>query len=741
MLILVFIVIITVTMSRLRKIRGNVAKDYRKTDPFYSRESDKYSNPVPSREYIMQCLDEMGQAVSLRKLIDLFEIKDEDQQEALRRRLIAMERDAQVMRNRRGNYALVDQLDLIRGRVIGHKDGYGFLVPDQGGEDIYLTPYQMRSLFHGDVVLARQSTSSRGRSEGIVVEVLERNTHQVVGRYFVEGNASFVQPYNKKINQDIIIPAGEADDAKPGQYVVAEILTQPSTRRQATGRIVEILGDHLSPGMEIEVSIRSHNLPHQWSKELQKEIASWKNEVSEADKQDRVDIRKLPLVTIDGEDAKDFDDAVYCEPVAKGEWRLIVAIADVGHYVKPNTALDMEAESRGTSVYFPGRVIPMLPELLSNELCSLKPQVDRLAMVCDMVIDAEGKLSRYKFYEAVIRSWARLTYTQVSDLITGKNKTANALLPHLLNLYKLYKQLHYQRENRGALSFDRIETRIVFGKNKKIKEIVPVIRNDAHRIIEECMLIANTAAAKFLGKAKIPFLYRVHEGPNPEKLNNLRDFLKGIGLRLGGGDNPSSNDYAKLLKRIEGRNDAHLIETVLLRSLMQAVYSPENTGHFGLAYDVYTHFTSPIRRYPDLLTHRALRHTIQGKKKQNFYYDLPKMIQFGEHTSMTERRADDATQEAVTWLKCHYMQDKLGQVFTGVITGVTGFGVFVELENIYVEGLVHITSLKNDYYQHDPIKHYLKGKRTNTIYRLGDPIRVLVARVNLDDRQIDFELA
>jgi len=448
------------------------------------------------------------------------------------------------------------------------------------------------------------------------------------------------------------------------------------------------------------------------------------------------------LVTIDGEDAKDFDDAVYCQPKTNGHARLVVAIADVSHYVAVNSALDQEALKRGNSVYFPGRVIPMLPEVLSNELCSLKPQVDRLCMVCDMEINQGGELVSYTFYDAVMRSRARLTYDDVAAMLSGQKKTQPALLPHLQALHAVYKKLEAQRATRGALDFETTETRIVFGKNKKIKEIVPVQRNEAHRLIEECMLVANVATAQFLEKNKVPALYRVHVGPNPEKMKNLLDFLKSQGLRLSGGNTPTPLDFSKLLKRISGRPDARLIQTVLLRSLMQAVYTPVNNGHFGLAYEVYTHFTSPIRRYPDLLVHRAIRHLIRkGKKKTPFLYDEVAMAQFGEHCSITERRADEATRDVVDFLKCYYIQDKVGQEFDGIITSVTGFGVFVELNNIYVEGLVHITALKNDYYHFEAAKHMLIGKRTNSSYRLGDPIRVLIARVDLDQREIDLELA
>lgn len=718
-------------------------KDYKKLDPFYTREIEKYAHPLPSREFILQCLDEIGQPIDSEKLLELFGLHDETQQETFKFRLRAMERDGQLMRNRRGKYARVDQLDLIRGRVLGHRDGFGFLIPDDGSQDLYLSPFQMRSLFPKDVVLARVShTGTRGKREAIVVEILERNTTQIVGRFFKEGNIAFVQPTHKQMTQDIVIPVGEEHQAKPGQYVCVEILLQPTTRRQATGRVTEILGDHLTPGLEIEVAIRSHGLPYQWPNAVMDQIKDWQPLIQEKSFADRQDIRHLPLVTIDGEDAKDFDDAVFCEPKPKGGWRLIVAIADVGHYVLPDTALDKEALNRGNSVYFPDRVIPMLPEILSNELCSLKPQVNRLCLVCEAQISKEGKLTRYHFYEAVMFSHARLTYNQVTAILEDKKKIQPSLLPHLHALHDLYTILHQQRQHRGALDFETVETRIIFSKNKKIKAIVPVQRTVAHKMIEECMLIANVAAAKFLKKHKIPILFRVHEGPNPEKMSNLHDFLKSVGLRLGGGNTPSPHDYYKLLTRIEKRPDAHLIQTVLLRSLLQAIYSPDSTmGHFGLAYESYTHFTSPIRRYPDLLVHRIIHHILRGGSKKTAHYPYDQMQTLGEHCSVTERRADDATRDAIDWLKCDYMRDKLGDIFEGIISGVTGFGVFVELQNIYIEGLLHISALKDDYYHFEPIHHTLKGKRTGATYRLGDRIKVMVARVNLEQKEIDLELA
>ncbi len=717
-------------------------KSKRSRDPFYDREAEKYEKPIPSREFIIQYLEEKDRPVTRENLIKALDLKSDEEQEALRRRLIAMERDGQIMGNRRGSYGLVDKLDLIKGRVLGHKDGFGFLVPEEGGGDIFLTPRQMRTVFPGDRVLVRVTgTDRRGRREGMIVEVLEHNTEQIVGRFFIQGGIAFVSPDNKNITQDVIIPPGEEHQATHGQVVVAQIIVQPSIRRQPLGRVVEILGDHMAPGLEIEVAIRAYGLPYQWPEAVLADIAKLDASTIAASAESRLDLRHLPLLTIDGEDARDFDDAVYAERRPQGGWRLYVAIADVSHYVKMHSALDHEAYQRGNSVYFPQRVVPMLPEKLSNELCSLQPKVDRLCMVCEINIAPNGKITKFQFSDAVMRSKARLTYTEVAAILAGKSKAHPEVHSHLHELNALYQVLSKQRETRGALEFDTIETRIIFGSERKIEKIVPVERNDAHRIIEECMLCANVAAAKLLQQHKMATLFRVHEGPDQEKLEKLRDFLSGLGLKLGGGDDPSPLDYARLIEKIEDRPDQHLIQTVLLRSLSQAVYSPAYEGHFGLAYDIYTHFTSPIRRYPDLLVHRAIRHIISGHARDSFPYNVKMMHTIGEHCSMTERRADEATRDATAWLKCEYMSDKIGEKFSGIISGVTSFGIFVELKDIYVEGLVHITALKNDYYHFDPSKHRLQGKRTGKIYRLGDPIKVLVAKVNVDEKEIDFDLA
>lgn len=718
-----------------------MVKKFSKKDPYLDREKEKYENPIPSRELIIEYLEELGSPVSKKHLVQAFGLDDEEQMEALRRRLRAMERDGQIISNRRGQYALVKKLELIRGLVIGRKDGYGFLVPDDGSnDDLYLSSYQMRLVFHHDIALARVSNiDSRGRKEGTIVEVLERNTQSVVGYYREEAGVCFVEPEKKEIQQIILIPSEDTLGAEVGQIVIAEIVAYPNLKRQATGKITEILGKHMAPGLEIEVAIRSHELPYLWDEEIQQETKLIPATVNNAEVTNRKDLRKLPFVTIDGEDAKDFDDAVYCEE-HNGHWKLYVAIADVGHYVKSESQLDREAINRGNSVYFPNRVIPMLPEELSNGICSLKPNVDRLCMVCEMDVSNDGILQHYQFYEGVICSNARLTYTEVAEMIDSGKTDHVKLLPHIKKLYQIYKKLLKQRTVRGALEFETVETRIIFGENRKIDKIIPVVRNEAHRLIEECMLLANVSAAKYLSDYGLPVLYRVHKVPDSEKLENLRTFLNSVGLRLGGKSNPTPLDYAKVIKKIQGRPDAHIIQTILLRSLRQAIYSPVNEGHFGLAYDSYCHFTSPIRRYPDVLVHRAIKHAISGLSVDKFAYTAEHLFMYADHCSMTERRADDATRNVTDWLKCEYMLDKIGAEFEGIISEVTGFGIFVELKNIYVEGLVHVTALKSDYYHFDPISRRLTGKRSNTTYSLGDEVIVKVVRVDLDQKQMDFDL-
>lgn len=719
-----------------------MSKSNKHKDPHAEREAQKYANPIPSREYILGYLSERGKPATQEQIEDELGLHEEDEVEALRRRLIAMLRDGQLLRNRKGAFGPLDDMEVLAGRVVGHKDGFGFVVPDAGGEDLFLSPRQMRQVFHGDRVLARVSDiDSRGRREGAVLEVIERNTQQLVGRLHIESGVNFVESVNRRVTQNILIPTDALGDAKDGQMVVVGITLQPTGHAQPIGAIAEILGDHMAPGMEINVAIRNHELPYEWPEDVLLEASRYKAQVTEEAIEGREDFRKLPFVTIDGEDAKDFDDAVYCKPREKGGWILYVAIADVSYYVRPGTALDKEAYKRGNSVYFPSRVIPMLPETLSNNLCSLNPNVDRLVMVCEMAIDDSGKVQSYHFSEGVIKSHTRHTYNQVHTMMEKRDRKMREQfkdsVPMLEDLYALYEVLRTAREKRGAIDFDMPETKIVFGRDRKIEKIVPYERFGSHKVIEECMLCANICAAKYLEKHEEGCLYRVHEGPTEEKLEDLRRFLQEMGLKMASHRAPEPADYARILRSVQGRPDVHMIQTVLLRSMRQAIYSPENKGHFGLAFPAYAHFTSPIRRYPDLLVHRGIKHVLAGKPKPQ---DLETLAKSGEHCSMTERRADDATNEVTDWLKCEFMMDKVGQEFSGIISGVTSFGIFVELAEVYVEGLVHISTLPDDYYQFDAITHTLHGEHTNKQYRLGDPISVQVARVNLDECEIDFVL-
>jgi ribonuclease R len=724
-------------------------------DPHAAREAANYENPIPSREVILSLLTDAEKPLDHNIIAKALGLAEDEQVEALQKRLRAMERDGQLMVNRRGAYCLVNKMHLLHCRVQGHRDGYGFAMPLGEGEDIYLSARQMHFVFDGDEVLIQVTGEDRrGRLEGKVVEVLQRKHKTVVGRYQEESGIGFVIPDNGRLTQQILIPPKEKNKARSGQIVTAEITDYPTRKLGAKGRIAEILGDHLDPGMEIDVAIRSHGIPREWPDEVLAEAASLEAEPLEADKQHRIDLRKLPFVTIDGEDARDFDDAVYCEETARGGWRLWVAIADVSHYVWPGSALDQEAALRGNSVYFPGRVVPMLPEALSNGLCSLKPAVDRLAMVCEMELSNTGVLAKYRFYEAVIHSHARLTYTQVGEVLEKGSdpQVDKRRVVDLKRLHSLYHVLRAARDKRGAIDFETVETRIIFDEDRKIDAIVPVVRNDAHKLIEECMLCANVATARFYDANKLPILYRVHEGPGEEKLEGLRKFLGELGLDLGGGLKPTPVHYQQLLLQIKDREDANVIQTMLLRSLSQAVYQPENKGHFGLHYEAYAHFTSPIRRYPDLLVHRGIRHLIRSAgnakgvlridgselipTKRIFPYDVHSMVVQGEHSSMTERRADEATREVDSWLKCEYLQEHVGDEFDGVISAVTSFGLFVELKDLYIEGLVHITALPGDYYNFDKAHQRLTGERSGRSFQLGGAVRVQVARVDLEKSQI-----
>ena len=660
---------------------------------------------------------------------------------------------------------------VFTGKLIGHRDGFGFLRPDQGGDDVFVSPREMLKAMHGDRVSARLSgTDRRGRPEAVIEEVLEHAVSRLVGRLVHERGMTLVIPEDQRIKHDVVIDAGEVAGAQPGQVVVVEILDPPTRYTPPIGRVVEILGGVDDPGMEVEIAVRKFDVPSQFTAEALSLAEQLPEQIRRADLKGRVDLRDLPFMTIDGEDARDFDDAVYAEPAGttrRSSTRLLVAIADVGHYVKSGDALDRDAYERATSVYFPRRVIPMLPEKLSNGLCSLNPNVERLVLICDMVVSAAGKVTAYQFYEAVIVSAARLTYDQAwSAMADPQGIEATRLGPlhaALMNLVRVYETLAGARSERGAIELETVETFMQVGTDGRIEKILPRVRNNAHRLVEECMLAANTSAADFLRRMKRHGLYRVHEGPTPERLKSLRDFLKLQGLSLSGGDDPQPADYAELSKKLLARPDARLLQTLLLRSMQQAIYSPDNVGHFGLAYEAYTHFTSPIRRYPDLLTHRVIKAALASKNYLPSFGgdDLllspeaadssgqpPKLDadrldwwrRVGDHCSAAERRADEASRDVEAWLKCQFMRSRVGEQFRGTVTGVTSFGLFITLDSLYVEGLVHVSELGAEYFQYNEVLHELRGERTGVRFRLYDPVSVLVSRVDLDGRRIEFRL-
>lgn len=709
-------------------------------DPFAQREADNYERPIASREYILQCFDEAQGPLPFERLAHILEYPDDERKTALQHRLGAMVRDGQLFRNRKGQYAVVTQADLVVGEVIAHSDGFGFLRPDTGADDLYLSAKQMRTLMHGDRVIVRPAgLSRRGKPEGKLVEILERRTTTVSGHFFQESGVGFVRPQDRRLTQDILIPPGAEAGARHGDIVSARITAYATVKSHTLGAITEILGNALTTDMCIELAIRKFGLPHVWPEAVQREIAPLGETLPAAEIDTRRDIRDLPLVTIDGADARDFDDAVYCRPTANG-WQLFVAIADVSWYVSPGTALDAEAYARSTSAYFPGRVVPMLPPVLADGLCSINPHTDRFCILCEIDINARGEQGRARFDAAVMRSHARLTYTQVAAMLHDRQSAEHAgLLPHLEDLHALYRALAGARRRRGAIDFGSEEVGFVFDDQGQVCGVKPLVRNDAHRLIEECMIAANTAAARYLEKHRLPALYRVHAGPAEDDLAALREFLQGQGLTLGGGQEPQPGDYDKLLSEVRQRPDAHVIRAVLLRSLKQAIYQPANEGHFGLSLDSYTHFTSPIRRYPDLLVHRAIRHLAQGGNADHYQYASHDMEKIGQQCSTHERRADEASWDVAEALKCQYLQDHLEQEFNGVIAGVNNFGLFVEMENLGISGLVHVTSLGHDYFHHDPIHHRLQGEHTGIAFRLGEAMKVRLIRVDVEDRKVDLE--
>ncbi|HKJ16875.1 MAG TPA: ribonuclease R [Xanthomonadales bacterium] len=699
---------------------------------------------APSRQDIIKLLSEQRRPVKRREIFERLDVISDDQREIMRRRLKAMLRDGQIVKNRRNAYGLPEKMDLVRGRISAHADGFGFVVPESGDTDLYLSSKQMRRVLHGDKVLAAVTgIDHRGRREGVITEILERANERIVGRFVRESGVALVVPDEPRINQDILIPLSETGSAKPGQVVVAKLTQQPGERQPPVGTIVEILGETGAPGMATEIAIRNLGLPHEWPTGVEQEAAAFGDEVEEKWKEGRKDLRDLPLVTIDGADARDFDDAVFAQR-RKNSWRLVVAIADVASYVSPGSKLDDEAQERATSVYFPGRVIPMLPEELSNGLCSLNPDVDRLCLVCDMSIDNFGRVTRSRFDTAVMRSHARLTYDEVWNyLVSGKSEIRpgmDTVSASLRDLYGLYKALRKARTTRGAIDFESTEVKFGFDEDGNVENIQPVERNDAHKIIEECMVTANVQAARYLLRQEIPTLYRVHEPPQGDRIESLEQFLRGLGIKVTWRGRPEPRDFEQIVQRIKGRDDQHLIMAVLLRAQSLATYQATNHGHFGLALDAYAHFTSPIRRYPDLLVHRAIHYLQNKKNKGEFTYDMTRMNSLAEHCSHRSRRAEEAERDVTGRLKCHYMERHVGDKFEGRVSGVTSFGLFVELDRIAVSGLVHITALPNDYYHFDPVLHRLTGERSGKVFQLAQRVTVKVVAVNTDERKIDFEM-
>ena len=709
----------------------------REKDPFLKREKQRYEHPLPSREWIIELLEQKGVPSKIEVLARELSITEEEY-EFFERRLKAMARDGQVLINRRGAVCAADKLDLVKCRVEAHKDGFGFavpLTPTKDG-DFVLYERQMRGIMHGDIVTVRPAGIDRkGRREGTVLDIVERAQSKVVGRFYMDRGVAILEAEDKRLNQSIVLEPDSVAHFKPesGQVIVGEIETYPELNRPAVAKIIEVLGDYADSGMEIEIAVRKHHLPHQFSDACRKAAEKIPDHARKSDLKGRVDLRNLPLVTIDGETARDFDDAVFAEKIGRN-YRLVVAIADVSHYVRPNDAIDNDALERATSVYFPRRVIPMLPENLSNGICSLNPDVERLCMVCDMMVTYAGNIKEYKFYPAVMRSHARLTYNQVWSWLS--DGLEHPYKEQIDTLYRLFKILQKKRSSRGAVEFESVETQMVFDGNGKIEKIVPVVRNDAHKLIEECMLAANVCAAEFLLKNKHTALFRNHLGPTPEKLATLREQLALTGLSLGGRDNPTPKDYAVLAEQFKGRPDAELLQVMMLRSMQQAVYEPNCDGHFGLAYDAYAHFTSPIRRYPDLTVHRAIKAVLAGEK-----YNPDKSWQeLGVHTSFCERRADDASRDVENWLKTYYMRDKVGEVFGGKISGMTSFGIFVTLDDIHIDGLVHISDLGEDYFNYRPEIMAIEGERSGVRFSMGDRVSVKVARADLDTSKIDLLL-
>ena len=721
------------------------AKQWRTLDPFFAREQQKYGdNPLPSREFILNWLEAQGKLLTFAQIARAFDM-DAAESEKLQFRLKAMLGAGQLMCNRQGRFGVARKMDLISGFVVAHQEGYGFFSPENGEPDGFIPPKYMAELMHGDKILARvKDTDERGRKDYAPVEILERAQKRIVGKLAVQQGVWSLLPDNRRLTHHLIIPADALGGGKAGQVVIGEITAYPSRFQQPIGKVVAVLGEAMAAGMEVDIAIENHNIPAVFPEAVREQCEKIPDALRDQDYEGRLDLRHLPFVTIDGISARDFDDAVYAEK--RGEnYRLYVAIADVAHYVRPDSPLDIEAYNRGTSVYFPDRVIPMLPEKLSNGLCSLNPHVDRLAMVCEITLAPDGSIKRSAFHDAVIHSHARLTYETVEEILFLDNQMVResfaALQRPLDNLKTVYGILRAARLARSVIDFHASEPEFIYDSEGKIENIQARARLESHRLIEECMIAANICAAKYIGRHKLPALYRVHDHPSAERLGKLIDFLGKHGIKWQGAlDNATPAQFSALLAQCADRPDFAQIEIMVLRSMSQAIYIPENRGHFGLALEHYAHFTSPIRRYPDLLVHRAIRHQLQGGTRDNYRYSAESMVEKGKHCSMTERRADEATRDAMDFLKCEFMSHRIGETFTGRIANITNFGFFVTLDDIYIDGLVHVSALTNDYYHYSAETFTLNGERSGTRFALMDAVEIQVAKVDIEERKIDFEL-
>ncbi|QCI24064.1 ribonuclease R [Buchnera aphidicola (Macrosiphoniella sanborni)] len=726
-------------------------------DLYHKKLLNRYRNSIPSRECILLWLKTCKNLISQRNLEKKFYINNKEQKKALRCRLQKMEKDGQVIYTKNHFYTVPENYKVVKGKVIGHKDGYGFLRTEILKDDLFLSSEEMKFCIHGDIILAYITYSNvKKRSSARFLKLLEPNNTFIVGRYYINKNITFVIPNDTRFHFKIFIVASSIQEhISIGSIVVVKINKKSIRNIKMIGSITEVLGKKMETNLAIEIALRTYSIPSSWSHAVKSQLYDINKKIKKYNFENRIDLRHFSFFTIDDEDAYDFDDAIFCKKKNNAEegWNLWVAIADVSFYVEPNTPLDKEALERGTSIYFPSLVVPMLPEQLSTDLCSLNPHVERLCLICEMSLSNSGELISYKHYEAVICSHGRFTYDEIDKIWNGDvllQEKYKKNLKYIQNLLCLQKIFNKYRVSKKGIDFEKIEPKFVLDSNLRIKKIHQKIRNDAHKFIESCMILANIASACFIKKYTHPVLFRNHDSPKTENIVSLRIFLKKIGLKLLGGDTPKSIHYSNLLKKISNSSQYEIVQTVLLRSMKQAIYSPDNYGHFGLSLSSYVHFTSPIRRYPDLILHRIIKYLLLQNKKRNinqidniynnYLYNMNEMRNIGKYCSMTERRADEATRDVIDWLKCDFMHKKIGCILNGVISNITSFGFFVRLNQFFIDGLVHITSLNDDYYYFDTLNLKLIGKVNKNVYRLGDALQVKVMSVNLQERKIELSL-